>query len=248
MEGAEEEEEKITEFIESKEIIGGKTNLNIAGKANKINIKGGSHILKISSHVDTLTVFAGFREINIKSSIENLNIYGGVSKIYVHNFGDAQVNHFNITGGNHEIIIYSFVNELTINGGVTKIICNYEHSKINKIKTIGGQREIFLNENTDKAIKENDSGTCTIQKTEIVPEPIWYQDSLSDNTIPVTILSDHKLTEPCTICLNEFKSGEKVYFLPCIHYFHKDCLKKWVKDHKKCPTCKFELRNKLSDE
>lgn len=240
------EEQKIEEYIDLKEITGGKTNLNIAGKANKISIKGGSHTLKISSHVDTLTIFGGRREINIKSSIENLNIYGGVSKIFVHNFGDAQVNHFNITGGNHEIIIYSFVNELNINGGVNKIICNYEHSRINKIKSIGGQKDLFLNENTGKAIIDNDSGTCNIQKTEIIPEPIWYQDSLSDNEIPITILSEPKTNEQCTICLNEFKQNDEVYFLPCIHCFHVKCLVEWTKSQKCCPTCKFEFKNKLS--
>ena len=88
--------------------------------------------------------------------------------------------------------------------------------------------------------------TCNIHKTEIIPEPIWYQDSLSDNEIPITIISEHKIDENCTICLNEFKKGDKVYFLPCIHCFHVVCLKEWVKSQKNCPICKFELKNKLA--
>ena len=241
------EEKKITEFLESKEIVGEKTNLNILGGAKKIDIKGGYHILKISSHVDTLSVFGGYREINIKASVNNLIIKGGVSKIFVHNFGDVQVNNIDITGGNHELTIYSFVNELNIRGGINKIICNYEHSRINKIKSVGGQRDFYLNPNTEKAVQENEGGNCNIHKTEIIPEPIWYQDSLSDNEIPITIISDHKIEENCTICLNEFKRGDKVYFLPCIHCFHVACLKEWVKSQKNCPICKFELKNKLAE-
>ena len=241
------EETKITEIIELKEIQGGKTNLIIDGGAKKIDIKGGSHQIKINSHVESLSVFGGYREINIKSKLDNLTVHGGISKIYVHHFGDAEVNEINITGGNHEIIIYSYVNELNIRGGITKVTCNYEHSRINKIKSIGGQRDFYLNPNTEKAEQQNEGGTCNIHKTGIIPEEIWYQDSLTDNEIPITTIIEEKLHEPCSICLNEIKKGEEVYFLPCIHCFHILCLRKWVKSHKSCPTCKFQLKNKLAE-
>lgn len=247
MEQEEDDEEiKITEYIEKKEITGGRTNFNIAGKAKQINIKGGKHTIKITSHVDTLSIFGGIRELNIKSSIDNLIIKGGVSKIYIHNYGNTQVNNINIFGGTHEIYIYLFVNELSIKGGVSKIICNFEHSKINKIKTTGGQREIFLNKNTKNAKQENEGGSCNVQITEIMPEPPWYQESISEKEIPITTLENQKMREPCAICLTEFKSGEEVYFLPCIHCFHIQCLRGWVKKSKTCPNCKFELRNKLA--
>ena len=45
----------------------------------------------------------------------------------------------------------------------------------------------------------------------------------------------------CTICLDEFKPNEKVTALPCLHYFHKNCIKKWLERKKDCPVCKFEL-------
>ena len=240
------EEKIINEFLDLKEIQGGRTNLVIAGGAKKIDIKGGSHTLKITSHVESLNVFGGFREINIKAKVDNLTIHGGISKIFVHNFADTQVNEINITGGNHELTIYSFVNELSIRGGINKVICNYEHSRINKIKSIGGQRDFFLNPNTEKAEQVNEGGTCNIHKTEIIPEEIWYQDSLSDNEIPITKIEDQKIEKPCSICLNDFKKGEEVYFLPCFHCYHILCLRKWVKSHKICPTCKFRLKNKLA--
>ena len=241
------EEEKITEFLELKEIEGKKTNLNIVGGAKKIIIKGGYHILKISSHVETLDIFGGYREINIKSIVDNFIIQGGASKIYVHNFGDAQVNKIDITGGNHELTIYSFINELSIRGGVNKVICNYEHSRINKVKTVGGQRDFYFNPNTERCVQENDGGTWNIHKTEIIEEPLGYQESLLDDEIPITTLTVQNKGENCIICLNEFKNGDKVYFLPCIHHFHAVCLKEWVKSQNICPTCKFKFKNKLGD-
>jgi len=44
----------------------------------------------------------------------------------------------------------------------------------------------------------------------------------------------------CPICLEEFKSGEKVTALLCTHEFHSDCLWPWAKEHATCPTCRFE--------
>lgn len=240
------EEQKIADFLELKEITGGKTNLNIAGGANEIRIKGGTHHLKISSHIDTLNIFGGFRELNIKSTINNLIIKGGVSKIYVHNFATTQVDNIDIIGGTHEIFIYSFVNKLKIRGGISKVTCNFEHSKINKIETIGGQRDLYLNPNTLNAQILNEGGTFFVHRTEIIPEPSWYQDSISDNEIPVTILNSKSMKEPCVICLNQLKCGEEVYFLPCIHCFHINCLREWVKKSKTCPNCKYELKNKLA--
>ena len=195
--------------------------------------------------METLKLFGGYREIIVKAPIDDLIIGGGRSIIIVHNFEDTQVNNFEITGGNHDITIFSFVNELTIKGGITKVICNYTNSKINKIKTIGGQREIILNPNTENTILENEGG----KKTEIEPEPVWYKEKLLESDIPITVLSDDsKIKERCSICLNEFQKNDQVYFLPCFHCFHVNCLRKWVKTQKNCPMCKFEFENKLEDE
>ena len=45
----------------------------------------------------------------------------------------------------------------------------------------------------------------------------------------------------CVICLEDFKSGEKATLLPCVHLFHKNCIKNWLKSKNSCPICKFEL-------
>ena len=45
----------------------------------------------------------------------------------------------------------------------------------------------------------------------------------------------------CSICLDEFKTKEKIITLDCSHYFHKDCITDWFKKHETCPLCREEL-------
>ena len=239
------QEQEFTDYIENKEIIGGKTDMNFRGGAKEINIKGGSHKIKINGHVETLNIFGGFRDLQVKSNIDNLIIQGGVSKLYIHNYKNTKVNKLNIIGGTHEIWIYTAVDEIFIRAGITKLWGNFENAKILKLKTIGGQREIYLNSKTNECEKENEGGTCNIHVTDPVPEPIDYQDSLSENTLKITTLQNQKFDEHCAICLNDFKPGDQVYFLPCIHFYHVNCLRGWVKKGKICPRCKLKFNNKL---
>jgi hypothetical protein len=57
--------------------------------------------------------------------------------------------------------------------------------------------------------------------------------------------SDLKLndsTTQCIICLSNFKIGEKIRYLKCNHFFHKDCIDNWLQLQKKCPTCNQEIK------
>ena len=45
----------------------------------------------------------------------------------------------------------------------------------------------------------------------------------------------------CIICLENFKVGEKVIILPCVHIFHSECIKNWFTAKDECPMCKFKL-------
>ena len=33
----------------------------------------------------------------------------------------------------------------------------------------------------------------------------------------------------CTICMDEFKENEQAKLLPCCHYFHEDCISRWLR-------------------
>ncbi len=43
------------------------------------------------------------------------------------------------------------------------------------------------------------------------------------------------------ICLENYNSNEKVTALPCIHFFHTNCIKKWMEKKRECPICKLRL-------
>ena len=60
-----------------------------------------------------------------------------------------------------------------------------------------------------------------------------------DNTI--------NLMNVCSICLGEFREGDKLLHLPkCNHEFHFECLEKWCKTGKSdCPYCRRLIRKKL---
>ena len=47
----------------------------------------------------------------------------------------------------------------------------------------------------------------------------------------------------CTVCLCDYDEGETVMTLPCLHQFHPDCIRGWLKGHTTCPICRVDLKN-----
>ncbi|MCO5597536.1 hypothetical protein L7F22_051614 [Adiantum nelumboides] len=45
----------------------------------------------------------------------------------------------------------------------------------------------------------------------------------------------------CCICLGKYKDGVDLRGLPCTHFFHVDCVDKWLKINAICPLCKLEI-------
>jgi hypothetical protein len=46
----------------------------------------------------------------------------------------------------------------------------------------------------------------------------------------------------CTICLELFKEGENIRRLECLHIYHINCIKNWLKNKDQCPVCKFKVK------
>lgn len=88
---------------------------------------------------------------------------------------------------------------------------------------------------------------------QIHPRSIFGDDDnhLDNNNNRINeLLEDVKMTEEtlnkceskeCTICLEEYKIGDNICYLPCFHYFHSNCIKQWTKRSKKCPLCNNEI-------
>ncbi|CAD8055513.1 unnamed protein product [Paramecium sonneborni] len=50
-----------------------------------------------------------------------------------------------------------------------------------------------------------------------------------------------KNDQECEICLNIFKTQERVRITYCTHIFHNNCIKQWLNKHKTCPMCRQNL-------
>ena len=65
------------------------------------------------------------------------------------------------------------------------------------------------------------------------------------NTYPVSKIKDiSKLDEEkkkCCICLENYKNNDETIILPCVHIFHSNCIKHWMKRQDSCPICKNKI-------
>ncbi|KAK9071304.1 hypothetical protein SSX86_009872 [Deinandra increscens subsp. villosa] len=46
----------------------------------------------------------------------------------------------------------------------------------------------------------------------------------------------------CCICLAKYADNDLLRELPCMHFFHIECVDKWLKINASCPLCKFEIK------
>jgi hypothetical protein len=45
----------------------------------------------------------------------------------------------------------------------------------------------------------------------------------------------------CCICLGKYKDDVELRELPCTHYFHVECVDKWLVINASCPLCKHDV-------
>ncbi|KAG0262761.1 hypothetical protein DFQ27_002127 [Actinomortierella ambigua] len=60
---------------------------------------------------------------------------------------------------------------------------------------------------------------------------------LDDNDIE----SCYDLPTECAVCLFDYEEGERLRHLRCDHYFHLDCVDRWLIKHPLCPTCRAPI-------
>ena len=54
---------------------------------------------------------------------------------------------------------------------------------------------------------------------------------------------DDEAFTKCMVCLVEYEVGEEVRTMPCLHFFHRECIDKWLLERgSTCPICKFNIR------
>ena len=45
----------------------------------------------------------------------------------------------------------------------------------------------------------------------------------------------------CIVCLDNYLLGDRYIILPCVHNYHEECIKKWLRLRNKCPTCNYKI-------
>ncbi|KDP31213.1 hypothetical protein JCGZ_11589 [Jatropha curcas] len=45
----------------------------------------------------------------------------------------------------------------------------------------------------------------------------------------------------CVVCMAEIETGTEGIRMPCLHFYHQDCIKKWLQSSRVCPLCRYEM-------
>eukprot|EP00262_Sarcandra_glabra_P000140 TRINITY_DN1022_c0_g2_i1.p1 TRINITY_DN1022_c0_g2~~TRINITY_DN1022_c0_g2_i1.p1 ORF type:complete len:433 (+),score=35.93 TRINITY_DN1022_c0_g2_i1:360-1658(+) len=79
----------------------------------------------------------------------------------------------------------------------------------------------------------------TIQESEINLEGAGEGGIVGFGTDRERIISAEDAV--CCICLAKYTENEELRELPCAHFFHMECVDKWLKINDTCPLCKCEV-------
>ena len=50
-------------------------------------------------------------------------------------------------------------------------------------------------------------------------------------------------SKSCTVCMEDYKEGDSLRSLPCLHQFHANCIDEWLGYKSTCPVCKASITN-----
>ena len=45
----------------------------------------------------------------------------------------------------------------------------------------------------------------------------------------------------CTVCLDEYREGDEIRTLPCMHQYHMACIDPWLLENGDCPECRRRI-------
>jgi hypothetical protein len=64
------------------------------------------------------------------------------------------------------------------------------------------------------------------------------------NRMPVYTVPDDpakKQDQKCSICLENFETGDRIRTIECLHSYHADCIDRWLSTKATCPVCNYQI-------
>ena len=94
----------------------------------------------------------------------------------------------------------------------------------------------FTELNNMNCDSNNDSNGTTVRRTS-------SRNNINDNNS-----NSNSDKRNCSICLAPYEVGESVRTIPCLHYFHQDCIDPWLKSNSSCPVCKHSCLDQSTED
>ncbi|KAL4500518.1 hypothetical protein ABPG72_002942 [Tetrahymena utriculariae] len=91
---------------------------------------------------------------------------------------------------------------------------------------------------------------CSDIWSEVSQRPPVRQDNLNKLTIQCYKEIEKPVEKDCTICFMQYEPDDKLVVMPCnkLHYFHEECVKKWLESNGNCPMCRVYVDNAFEIE
>lgn len=97
-------------------------------------------------------------------------------------------------------------------------------------------------------ITMNDIIDSSLDTIQLAGPPPLSEKQIS--MLPSVQLTKEHFTEKieCSICLDDIPENYHVTQLPCNHYFHKECITKWLETQAACPICRETITVECDDK
>jgi len=116
---------------------------------------------------------------------------------------------------------------------VLQTISNVMH---NAVRQISNEIEANLFDSSLRSPSINDFDSVLHPE---LSDPDHYQFVI----MPYKNMVNKKEHTSCPICFDEYEDNSMILSTECLHFFHEDCLKKWVQtdQNHSCPICRTKL-------
>lgn len=91
-------------------------------------------------------------------------------------------------------------------------------------------------ESLDNNNPYNYPGLAAIGVTNLIQQNTYISEFGKLMNIP-ELDNDHT----CCICYEDYEQKDKLMLLPCKHYYHEYCIKRWLQQNNTCPKCRVHV-------